>query len=59
MITISPQELTVTVRDRYAENLPLFLADTPDQVKIELKPYLQPFERELAIRELSAFAARR
>ena len=38
----------------FAEPIPLFLAQDREALKLELKPYLQPFERELAIRELKA-----
>lgn len=31
---------------------PLFLSNDGQSIKLELKPYLQPFERELAMREL-------
>ena len=33
---------------------PLILSRHGDAVKLEIKPYLQPFERELALRELKA-----
>lgn len=43
-----------SIRDRFAVLPPLLLSGHPDAVKLELKPYLQPFERELAYRELKA-----
>ncbi|MGF9760543.1 hypothetical protein AAII07_35680 [Microvirga sp. 0TCS3.31] len=42
------------LRRKFSVALPLFLAADKDAIKLELKPYLQPFERELAIRELKA-----
>jgi hypothetical protein len=43
-----------SIRDRFAIPQPLLLAGGPDAIALEIKPYLQPFERELAIRELRA-----
>jgi site-specific DNA-methyltransferase (cytosine-N4-specific) len=43
-----------SIRDRFTVPPPLLLAGHPDAVKLEIKPYLQPFERELAMRELNA-----
>jgi len=43
------------IRRKYSVSVPLFLANDIETVKLERKPYLQPFENELAIRELSAF----
>jgi site-specific DNA-methyltransferase (cytosine-N4-specific) len=42
------------IRDRFSVALPLFVTADEESVKLELKPYLQPFERGLAMRELSA-----
>ena len=33
---------------------PLFLINEHEAIKLEIKPYIQPFERELAMRELQA-----
>lgn len=44
------------IRSRFAVPAPLLLSGCDDRVKLELKPYLQPFERELAMRELHALA---
>jgi site-specific DNA-methyltransferase (cytosine-N4-specific) len=46
--------ITQNIRDRFTIPLPLLLIGKPDTVKLELKPYLQPFERGLAMRELKA-----
>lgn len=45
-----------TIRTRFALPTPLLLSGRDDAIKLELKPYVQPFERELAIRELQAMA---
>lgn len=42
------------IRDRFAVAPPLLLSAHGDAVKLEMKPYLQPFERDLALRELKA-----
>lgn len=51
---------TVRAHPSLSENLsilpPLTLADNATTMKLELKPYLQPFERHLALRELTALA---
>jgi hypothetical protein len=43
-----------SICNRFTVPPPLLLAGYPDNVKLEIKPYLQPFERELAFRELHA-----
>lgn len=43
-----------SIRSRFAVPTPLLLSGRDSAVKLELKPYLQPFERELAMRELRA-----
>ena len=43
------------IRSQFAIPSPLLLSNRDDVIKFEIKPYLQPFERELAIRELKAF----
>ncbi len=43
-----------TIRERFSEVLPLLLSQESGAVKLELKPYLQPFEEDLARRELEA-----
>ncbi|MDR7927243.1 hypothetical protein RIE95_09655 [Acidithiobacillus thiooxidans] len=46
--------ITEYIWSRFAAPTPLLLTGRDDTVKLELKPYLQPFERELATRELRA-----
>ena len=43
-----------SIRERFAVPTPLLLSGGTDEVALEIKPYLQPFERELAVRELRA-----
>ncbi len=43
-----------SIRERFAVPPPLLLSGRTDSVTLEIKPYLQPFERELAMRELKA-----
>lgn len=43
-----------SIRERFTVPTPLFLTGISGEVGLEMKPYLQPFERELAIRELRA-----
>lgn len=45
--------ITRSIRERFAGPRPLLLGQT-NEVALEIKPYLQPFERELAMRELRA-----
>ena len=40
--------------ERFTVPIPMLLDVGNDEIALELKPYLQPFERELAIRELRA-----
>lgn len=40
------------IHNRFSESVPLLLAADEDALKLELKPYIQPFEEELAKREL-------
>lgn len=42
------------IRRKFSVAAPIFLAADTDTVKLERKPYLQPFENELALRELVA-----
>lgn len=42
------------LRDSLSIVPPLLLADRGTNIKLELKPYLQPFERDLAVREIKA-----
>lgn len=43
-----------SIKQRFAVPVPLLLASNDNEIKFEIKPYLQPFERELALRELCA-----
>jgi site-specific DNA-methyltransferase (cytosine-N4-specific) len=47
-------QIAESIREKFTVPLPLFLTADPESIKFELKPYLQPFERELALRELRA-----
>jgi len=47
-----PEMIKERIRSRFTVPAPMPLFDTNDVVTLELKPYLQPFERELAMREL-------
>jgi hypothetical protein len=42
------------IRERFAVPMPTLLSGETNEVTLEIKPYLQPFERELAMRELRA-----
>ncbi len=42
------------VRRKFSIAAPIFLGADADTIKLERKPYLQPFENELAMRELAA-----
>ena len=42
------------IRRKFSVSVPIFLATDKDTIKLELKPYLQPFEQKLAMRELLA-----
>lgn len=50
-------QITETIRRKFSESLPVFFGRDLESIKFEMKPYLQPFERELAIRELRALLA--
>jgi len=43
-----------SIRERFSKVPPLLLSQESGAIKLELKPYLQPFEEELAKRELEA-----
>ena len=43
-----------SIRERFAVPKPLLISKRTDEVVLEMKPYLQPFERDLAVRELRA-----
>ncbi len=42
------------IQSRFTVPTPPLLSGHDDAVKLEIKPYLQPFERELALREIKA-----
>jgi site-specific DNA-methyltransferase (cytosine-N4-specific) len=46
------------IHSRFNISTPLFLSNRDNEIKLEIKPYLQPFERELAIRELRTFVGK-
>jgi site-specific DNA-methyltransferase (cytosine-N4-specific) len=46
------------IRSQFAVSTPLFLSNRDNEIKLEIKPYLQPFERELAMRELRAMVGK-
>jgi Putative RNA methylase family UPF0020 len=46
--------LAKSIKEKFSEFPPLFLASDTAAIKLELKPYLQPFEEILAQRELRA-----
>jgi hypothetical protein len=46
--------LAEAIKEKFSEYPPLFLASDTAAIKLELKPYLQPFEEILAQRELKA-----
>jgi site-specific DNA-methyltransferase (cytosine-N4-specific) len=49
---IQPIQIADAIRQKFSVFPPLFLVNDADSIKLEMKPYLQPFERELAMREL-------
>lgn len=42
------------IRKKYSKLVPLYITGFVDHIKLELKPYLQPFEKLLAIKELQS-----
>lgn len=51
---IEPMQIAESIRQKTSVFPSLFLGADKDSTKFEIKPYLQPFEKELAIRELRA-----
>jgi len=51
---LTPIQVAEAIRQKFSVSTPVFFAADTESIKIELKPYLQPFERELAMRELRA-----
>jgi site-specific DNA-methyltransferase (cytosine-N4-specific) len=49
-----PLNIAEDIRRKFTVSVPLFLSNDTETMKLEMKPYLQPFEQELAIRELLA-----
>lgn len=50
--------LAESIKKRFSEYPPLLLASDASAIKLELKPYLQPFEEILALRELKALTGK-
>lgn len=42
------------IKKKFSKIIPLFISEDKDSLKLEIKPYLQPFEKLLAIKELQA-----
>jgi len=51
---LTPMTISEEIRRKFSVAAPVFLATDTDTVKLQRKPYLQPFENELAMRELAA-----
>lgn len=51
--------LVESIQRRFSEYPPLLFASDADAIKLELKPYLQPFEKILAQRELQSLMSKR
>lgn len=51
-------QVASSIKDKFRAPVPIFFAGSNDTIKLEMKPYLQPFEEELAIRELRALVPR-
>ncbi len=49
---LAAAQIAGAIRKKFSVYPPLFLSTDTDCLKLELKPYLQPFERKLALREL-------
>lgn len=49
-----PIQVAESIRHKFSVHPPIFFAGDTETVKFELKPYLQPFEKLLALRELQA-----
>jgi site-specific DNA-methyltransferase (cytosine-N4-specific) len=56
---LKPMHISELIRQKFKLSSPVFLSGDPDSLKFELKPYLQPFEQELAMRELRALLGTR
>jgi site-specific DNA-methyltransferase (cytosine-N4-specific) len=54
---MTPSQLSNAIAKKFSVIPPLLLSGDAEAVKLELKPYLQPFEEELAKRELAALLA--
>jgi site-specific DNA-methyltransferase (cytosine-N4-specific) len=51
---LTTHQIATDIRKRFSVVPPLLLASDSNSLTLELKPYLQPFEIELALRELRA-----
>jgi len=49
---LNSMEIAEAIRNEFSMATPLLLSNDMESIKFELKPYLQPSERELAMREL-------
>jgi site-specific DNA-methyltransferase (cytosine-N4-specific) len=54
MQPLVPSDFLNSIREKYTNQLPIFLIGDMDSIKLEIKPYLQPFEQILAKRELNS-----
>ena len=54
MLNSRPRDIAELIQQKFTIHPPIFFANTPEVLKAEVKPYLQPFERVLAMRELHA-----
>lgn len=51
---LNPMNIADDIRRKFSVLAPLFFVNDTETVKLERKPYLQPFEQKLAMRELLA-----
>lgn len=51
---VADMHITERLGRQFTAPVPLFLMPEVDAIKLEIKPYLQPFEQQLAMRELAA-----
>lgn len=51
--------LADSIEKRFSEYPPLLLANDTSAIKLEMKPYLQPFEEILAVRELKSVLSKK
>lgn len=46
--------MNLNIFEKFSQSIPFLMVSMDEYVKLEVKPYLQPFEYELAIRELNS-----